>query len=125
MARGDEALRAFAQALDAIPGSMAIRDGGDEFILVGTPTATGLPGRLAAFRAIWPRSFAEAFGDAGIVAPRVLTAVVAGRDLVQARNTLGLEVGAVKKRYPAVDRAGIQVDIGRLDPRSRDRTKAG
>jgi len=92
MARGDEALRAFAQALDTIPGSMAIRDGGDEFIVVGPPTATGLPGRLAAFRAAWPRIFAEAFDDAGIVAPRVLTAVVPGRSLVPARNTLGLEV---------------------------------
>ena len=121
MARGDEALRAFAQALDRIPGSMAIRDGGDEFIVVGTPTATGLPGRLAAFRATWPGTFAEAFGDAGIVAPRVLTAVVHGRDLVGARSTLGLEVGAVKKRYPAVDRAGIQVDLGRLGSRSAKR----
>jgi GGDEF domain-containing protein len=114
MARGDEALAAFARALDGIPDSMAIRDGGDEFIVVGTPTATGLPGRLAEFRAAWPRIFAETFGDAGIVAPRVLTAVTAGRDLVAARNALGLEVGAVKHRYPSVDRAGIQVDLGRL-----------
>jgi GGDEF domain-containing protein len=121
MARGDEALRAFAQALDRIPGSMAIRDGGDEFIVVGTPTATGLPGRLEAFRASWPRTFAEAFGEAGIVAPRVLTAVVPGRSLVLARNTLGLEIGAVKKRYPAVDRAGIQVDLGRLGSRNSER----
>jgi GGDEF domain-containing protein len=120
MARGDEALRAFAQAIDAIPGSMAIRDGGDEFIVVGTPTATGLPERLAAFRATWPRTFAETFGDAGIVAPRVLTAVVHGRDLVGARNTLGLEVGAVKGRFPVVDQAGIQVDLGRLDAASSD-----
>jgi len=87
--------------------------GGDEFIVVGTPTATGLPGRLAAFRASWPRTFAEAFGDAEIVARRVLTAVVPGRSLVQAGNTLGLEVGAVKGRYAAVDRTGIQVGLGR------------
>jgi hypothetical protein len=100
---------------------MAIRDGGDEFIVVGTPTATGLPGRLAEFRASWPRTFAEAFGEAGIVAPRVLTAVVPGRDLVHARNTLGLEVGAVKERYPTVDRAGIQVDLGRLGSRNSER----
>jgi len=121
MARGDEALRAFARALDQIPGTMAIRDGGDEFIVVGTPTATGLPERLAAFRAAWPRIFAETFGEAGIVAPRVLTAVTSGRGLVAARNTLGLEVGAVKQRYPAVERAGIQVDLGRLGSRSSDR----
>jgi len=125
MARGDEALRAFAQALDAIPGSMAIRDGGDEFIVVGTPTATGLPERLAAFRAGWPRTFAETFGEAGIVAPRVLTAVTSGRGLVDARNTLGLEIGSMKGRYPAVDRVGIQVDLGRLSQGSADRPNAG
>jgi hypothetical protein len=100
---------------------MAIRDGGDEFIVVGTPTATGLPGRLEAFRASWPRTFAGTFGDSGIVAPRVLTAVVHGCDLVDARNTLGLEIGAVKKRYETVDRDGIQVDLGRLGSPSSDR----
>jgi hypothetical protein len=55
----------------------------------------------------------------------VLTAATAGRGLVDARNTLGLEVGAVKRRYPAVDRAGIQVDLGRLDQRSSDPSKKG
>jgi GGDEF domain-containing protein len=115
MARGDEALRAFAQALDEIPGAMAIRDGGDEFLLVGTPTAAGLLERLAAFRESWPRRFADAFGEVGVVAPRVLTAVTSGPGLVVARNTLGMEVGAIKVRFPVVDRAGIQVDLGRLD----------
>lgn len=115
MGRGDEALWAFASALQEIPGTMAIRDGGDEFIVVGTPTATGVPERMAAFRAAWPQTFAETFGDSGIVAPRVLTAVTPGRGLVDARNTLGLEIGAVKRRYPVVDRAGIQVDLGKLD----------
>ncbi|MFI5284039.1 MAG: hypothetical protein ACHQ0J_13060, partial [Candidatus Dormibacterales bacterium] len=79
--------------------------------------------RLAAFRAAWPRTFAETFGEAGIVAPRVLTAVVPGRDLVQARNTLGLEIGALKGRYPSVDRSGTQVDLGRLEPSSAGRTR--
>ena len=53
MAHGRQVLRTFAQALTRIPGSMAIRDGGDEFIVLGTPTGTGLPERMAAFRESW------------------------------------------------------------------------
>ncbi len=37
MAMGDAVLREFAQALAEIPGTMAIRDGGDEFLSVGPP----------------------------------------------------------------------------------------
>jgi GGDEF domain-containing protein len=121
MARGDEALRAFARRLDAIPGSLAIRDGRDKSIVVGAPAATGLPERLAAFRASWPRAFADTFDDVGIVAPRVLTAVTMGRGLVDARSTVGFESGAVKKRYPTVGRAGIQIDRG---PLSRGSSRA-
>ena len=64
MAKGDEVLRAFAQALARIPGSMAIRDGGDEFIVLGTPTGTGLPERMAAFREAWAGEFATTYGQA-------------------------------------------------------------
>ena len=40
MDMGDRVLRTFAQALARIPGTMAIRDGGDEFIVLGPPTGT-------------------------------------------------------------------------------------
>lgn len=115
MEMGDAALRAFAQALAEIPDAMAIRDGGDEFIVVATPTATGLPERLAAFRDAWPASFAAAFPGAGHVAPRVLTTSVPGRSLVAARNRLGLAIGELKQRHMTVGPTGVQADLGRHD----------
>ncbi len=68
MAKGDEVLRTFAQALARIPESMAIRDGGDEFIVLGTPTGTGLAARMAAFREAWVLEYATTYGH-GVVAP--------------------------------------------------------
>jgi GGDEF domain-containing protein len=116
MAMGDAALRLFAQALDRLPGSRAIRDGGDEFIVVGAPTARGLADRLARFRATWPAVFAAEFAPNGSVRPRVLTGVATGRRLVDARNLLGIEIANLKHRHPSVGPDGIQVDLGRLDP---------
>lgn len=115
MAGGDAALRAFARALAEIPDAIAIRDGGDEFLVVGAPTATGLPARIAAFRDTWPARFAEAFPGAGQVAPRVLTVAVPGRRLVAARDRLGIAIGKLKEAHTTVGSTGVQVDLGRHD----------
>jgi GGDEF domain-containing protein len=114
MAAGDAALRAFALALARIRGGQAIRDGGDEFIVVGAPTARGLPQRIARFRETWPAEFASAFPGGGVVAPRILTATTTGARIVDARNLLGVEIGGLKRRYETVGPGGIQVDLGRL-----------
>ena len=95
MAKGDEVLRTFAQALARIPGSMAIRDGGDEFIVLGTPTGTGLSARMAAFRESWADEFATTYGQ-GIVAPRILTTTTTGSRIVEARNDLGIRIAHLK-----------------------------
>ena len=113
MAMGDEVLRAFAQAIARIPGSMAIRDGGDEFIVVGSPTGTGLPVRMAAFREAWAAEFAATYGP-GMVAPRILTITTTGECIVQARNELGIRdrrpegrgQGRRAARHPARPRFG-------------------
>jgi GGDEF domain-containing protein len=112
MAMGDRALTSFAQALARVPGSMAIRDGGDEFIVVGPPTGTGLAARLAAFRESWPAEFAATFGDAGVVAPRVLTLTTTGGRLVAARDEMGKRIADLKRDTPTVGWPGVQVDIG-------------
>lgn len=111
MAAGDAALRAFAHALDRIPGFLAIRDGGDEFIVVGPPTGTGLPDAMSAFRTRWPAIFEAEFGE-GTVVPRVLTTATTGRDLVGARDDLGREIANLKQRFPTVPITGVQVDSG-------------
>ncbi len=116
MAKGDEVLRAFAQALARIPASMAIRDGGDEFIVLGTPTGTGLPERMRAFRDAWAAEFAATFGH-GVVAPRILTTTTAGAGIVEARNELGIRIAHLKDEVRDVGPPGIQRDLGGLTPR--------
>jgi GGDEF domain-containing protein len=111
MEMGDRVLRTFAQALARIPGSMAIRDGGDEFIVVGTPTGVGLPSRMTAFRDAWAVEFAETYGDSA-VAPRVLTMTTRGAGIVDARNLLGKRIAQLKQDVPTVGPTGIQRDLG-------------
>ena len=113
MEMGDRVLRTFAQAIARVPGTMAIRDGGDEFIVLGTPTGIGLPARMTAMRAAWADEFASTYGH-GVVAPRVLTATTTGERIVDARNILGIEVARVKERLSSVGPLGVQVDLGTL-----------
>jgi len=112
MAMGDRALTSFAQALARLPRSMAIRDGGDEFIVVGPPTGTGLEQRLATFRETWPVEFAATFGTAGVVAPRILTMTTTGARLVAARDEMGSRIAELKRDWPSVGWSGVQVDLG-------------
>jgi GGDEF domain-containing protein len=113
MAKGDEVLRTFAQALARIPGSIAIRDGGDEFLVAGTPTGTGLDSRMRIFREAWAAEFASAYGQAAI-APRILTATTIARGIVGARNELGIRIARLKDEVRDVGPLGIQLDLGRL-----------
>ena len=59
---GDEVLRAFAAALGGIAWARPIRDGGDEFVVIGAPGHPGFVNDVNAFRAAWPGVFAAAFG---------------------------------------------------------------
>jgi GGDEF domain-containing protein len=111
MAEGDRVLRTFAQAITRIPGAMAIRDGGDEFIVLGTPTASGLAGRMATFRSTWADEFATTYGN-GVVAPRILTMSTTGGRIVEARNGLGIRIAALKAEVRDVGPLGIQHDLG-------------
>ncbi len=111
MEMGDRVLRTFAQALARIPGSMAVRDGGDEFIVIGTPTGSGLPERMAMFRESWAVEFAETYGDGG-VAPRVLTTMTKGARIVEARGRLGIRIAQLKTQMPDVGPSGVQRDLG-------------
>ncbi len=108
---GDLALAAFARALRSVPGTMAVRDGGDEFIALGAPGGTGLSGRLADLRSRWPAAFAEALGGIEVVPPRILTTTTTGGRLVEARNRLGAEIGPVKQAWPVVCREGLQLEM--------------
>ncbi len=97
-AMGDEVIGAFGRALDRIPGSRAIRDGGDEFVLVGAPGDDTLYDRLDAFRTSWLAEFVATFGGSPTpVRPRITVTRTRGRELAAAREHLGRRIGALKK----------------------------
>ena len=113
MAMGDAVLREFSQALAAMPGLMAIRDGGDEFLALGTPGGTGLAATLDQFRRDWPARLRARFGDDARVAPRILVATTTGVDLVGTRDDLGRRIADLKSADPAdgLPAEGVLVDL--------------
>lgn len=112
--RGDDVLRVFGRALTTIPFVSAIRDGGDEFLLVGAPGFRGISAVIERFRSTWPRVFHDAFGpDVPPVAPRVLVGHTTGARLMAAREILGRTITSLKHDViPGPE--GIQRDLGAL-----------
>ena len=96
---GDAVLGAFATELARLPAVRAIRDGGDEFLVIGAPTREGLRGDLDAFRRRWPGAFGDRFGrEVPTVAPRILVSSTPCSALLATREALGRRIGELKKR---------------------------
>ena len=94
---GDLALRLFAQHLRELPDTLAIRDGGDEFIVTGAPGRPGLADDIDAWRAGWPSVFRARFGsDVPMVSPRFVVGEGLARDIAALRERLGRAIGATK-----------------------------
>jgi GGDEF domain-containing protein len=95
---GDDVLRELATELAAIAETCTIRDGGDEYVVVGAPTRTGLAAAMNTFRReAWPRRFRAVFGEnVPPVAPRILITRTRGRDLRDAREELGRGITGLK-----------------------------
>ena len=112
---GDEVLAAFAAGLDEVSAARAIRDGGDEFLLVGAPSGVGLGERLRTKLESWPNKFRSLFGDtAPPVTARVLIATTKGAKLRAARQLLGRAVGDLKDA--AADwEGGVWRELGHLE----------
>jgi GGDEF domain-containing protein len=108
---GDRVLQAFAEFLQAIPEARAVRDGGDELLVLGAPGRASLRASLDAHRALWPSRFRALFGaEAPPVAPRIVVARTVGGSLRACREALGRAVGAFKQRSAKVPPEGA------LDP---------
>jgi len=110
---GDDVLAAFAAELAKVPFARAIRDGGDEFIVVGAPGRGSLAADLDRLRKAWPDRFRERFGE-GVptVAPRVLCTIAAGRELRDARERLGRGMGPVKNAAKKPPPEGVLQELG-------------
>jgi GGDEF domain-containing protein len=111
---GDAVLAAFASDLACLGASRAIRDGGDEFLVVGAPGWTHLAAELDRFRRAWPERFRARFGGGAPVAPRILVATADGRRLRRAREVLGRMVGEVKAREKTPPPEGVLAELGEL-----------
>jgi GGDEF domain-containing protein len=108
---GDEVLRVLGRALATIPDCQALRDGGDEFILVGTPTDDGLEASLEAFRRAWPEVLQRAMPDAPPVPCRIVLTSATGSTIDAARTELGRAIGDLKVANPKPDPAGVLVRV--------------
>lgn len=109
---GDAVLASLADELAKIPFARAIRDGGDEFIVVGAPGHANMSRDLEAFRKAWPARFQADFGkDVPTVAPRVLWTEAPGRDLRKTREHLGRGMGAVKDENKKPPPEGVLAKI--------------
>jgi GGDEF domain-containing protein len=96
---GDRCLRAFAAALAETAATRVIRDGGDEFLVVGAPTRSSLVDDLGTFMETWPAVLKGQFGSSvPPVRPRILVGHTQGRDLVPLRERLGTAIGELKGR---------------------------
>jgi hypothetical protein len=73
-----------------------VRDGGDEFLVVGAPTRTGLAEALDAFRRAWPARFRARFGEGAPVASRILVTAGSGGELRAMREQLGRSLAPLK-----------------------------
>jgi len=105
---GDQVLRAFARALADVGAALPIRDGGDEFMVVGAPTRTGLLDDLLELCQAWPERFRAEFGaDVPAVAPRFVVATTTGRVLIQTREQLGRAIPRLKELHPEPGPTGV------------------
>jgi GGDEF domain-containing protein len=97
---GDAVLAELARALQEIPTATIVRDGGDEFLVVGAPTRKGLANALHDFRRAWPGRFRARFGEGLPVAARILVTSGAGKELRAMREHLGRSLAPLKSAQP-------------------------
>jgi GGDEF domain-containing protein len=110
---GDAVLRLFAQHLKSISGALAIRDGGDEFLVVGAPTRDRLADAVDACRATWPDLFRSRFGtDVPMVVPRFVVGTGQSRRIASLRERLGREIGLTKDQPLDSDGRGLLRIVG-------------
>jgi GGDEF domain-containing protein len=109
MAAGDALLALLTARLRDVPESRTIRDGGDEFLVVGAPLATGLDDRLREMFAAWPACSREVWPDRPVVPLRAAVTTTRADQLRQTRDFLGKSIGAVKAQHPETPETGVIV----------------
>jgi diguanylate cyclase (GGDEF)-like protein len=94
---GDAVLAEIAAALrEELHDAATVRDGGDEYLVIGSPTRSDLAKDLDTFRKRWPERFARRFPGASVVSARILVGRAPGRDLRTLRERLGRSLAPLK-----------------------------
>jgi diguanylate cyclase (GGDEF)-like protein len=94
---GDAVLAEIAAALrETLRDAAVVRDGGDEYLVIGAPTRTGLAADLEAFGKAWPARFQKRFPTAEVVSARILVGHAPGRELRALRERLGQALAPLK-----------------------------
>ena len=107
---GDEVLAEYAAALTRLPGTLAIRIGGDELLLLGTPHTPGaLEPLLRGFMDDWVEAAATAGVPRANVLPRIVMAAGRGAQLRSLFGHLGTEIGFVKEVHREPQPPGVLV----------------
>jgi hypothetical protein len=109
MAAGDDLLARLTARLRNVPESRTIRDGGDEFLVVGAPMATGLEDRLRELFASWPGWSREERPDLPVVPLRAAVTTTRADHLRVAREALGKWIGSVKAAHPEPPESGVLI----------------
>jgi GGDEF domain-containing protein len=101
--RGDQLLKVLADELGTISNSLVVRDGGDEFLVVGKPGLAGvLQGATEAFMVRWWKRCNDEFSDCDHVYARAVVTHGKMRDALAIRERLGKAVGEIKGLAPEV-----------------------
>lgn len=108
MDRGDALLRRLADSLAGIPGVLAVRDGGDEFLVVGRPGATGLANLMTRFRQVWAEALRTGPGPTLPAPLRVVGMAGCAADLIAMRDELGRAIGQLKAEHPMPPPPGVE-----------------
>ena len=111
MELGDELLALLVSHLQTIPDSRTIRDGGDEFLVLGAPLADGLQLRLEPSFAQWPGVSQERFPDLPVVPLRAVVGHGPAGTLRSLHERLGKAIGDVKHEHPSPLPEGVIVQL--------------
>jgi hypothetical protein len=104
--RGDELMGVLGASLRGLSETLAVRLGGDEFLILGKPGAVGLEAAIDDWRSRWPATVAVA-GLPGSVAPRVVIGTSRSGQLRELRRRLGEAIGRLKEECPSPGPTGV------------------
>ncbi len=108
---GDDVLQEFAAELKTVPGARVVRDGGDEFLVIGAPTRRALTGDLRAVMTSWKARFHTHFGaDVPAVIPRIVLGHTPAMELRALRERLGREITGLKT-LASIPETGVLVMV--------------